>query len=40
VRDYARAKGLSESDAVKTGMEQKSKEFAGAGGKIYVPVGE
>ncbi len=40
VRDYARAKGLSESDAVKTGMEQKSKEFAGAGGKIYVPVGK
>ena len=40
VRDYARSKGLSESDAVKTGMEQKSKEFAGAGGKIYVPVGK
>jgi len=40
VRDYAKSKGLTESDAVKTGMEQKSKEFANAGGKIYVPVGE
>ncbi|MCL4244293.1 MAG: phosphomethylpyrimidine synthase ThiC [Candidatus Dadabacteria bacterium] len=40
VRDYAKAKGLTESDAVKTGMEQKSKEFTSAGGKIYVPVGE
>ncbi len=38
VRDYARQHGLSDSEAVKAGMEQKSKEFSDSGGKIYVAV--
>lgn len=40
VRDYAEKHGFTEKEAVKKGMEQKSKEFEDAGGKIYVPVGE
>ncbi len=36
VREYAAQKGLEESDAVQAGMEEKAKEFAEKGGKIYV----
>ncbi|MEQ9618123.1 MAG: phosphomethylpyrimidine synthase ThiC [Deltaproteobacteria bacterium] len=38
VRDYAREHGLSDTEAVKKGMEQKSKEFSDSGGKIYVSL--
>ena len=38
VRDYARNHGLSETEAVEKGMEQKSKEFSDSGGKIYVAL--
>jgi phosphomethylpyrimidine synthase len=40
VRDYAEKHGFTEEEAVEKGMEQKSKEFEDAGGKIYVPVDE
>jgi phosphomethylpyrimidine synthase len=36
VRDYAEKHGLTDTDVLDKGMEQKSKEFADAGGKIYV----
>jgi phosphomethylpyrimidine synthase len=38
VRDYAAAKGVSEIEALKQGMEQKSAEFKAVGGEFYVPV--
>ena len=38
VRDYAAAKGLSEIEALKQGMAQKSEEFKAVGGEFYVPV--
>ncbi|MEE8192458.1 MAG: phosphomethylpyrimidine synthase ThiC [Gemmatimonadales bacterium] len=40
VRDYAAAKHLSEQEALAAGMEDKSREFARGGGRLYVPVGE
>ncbi len=36
VRAYAKEKGLEDERALKKGMEEKSKEFAEAGGDIYV----
>jgi phosphomethylpyrimidine synthase len=38
VRDYAAAKGVSEIEALKQGMAQKSEEFKAVGGEFYVPV--
>ncbi|MEM7007720.1 MAG: phosphomethylpyrimidine synthase ThiC [Thermodesulfobacteriota bacterium] len=38
VRDYAEKHGLTDTAALDQGMENKSKEFADAGGKIYVEV--
>ncbi len=40
VREYAEKHGFSETEAVKKGMEQKSKEFGDSGGKIYIPADE
>ncbi|OIN92431.1 MAG: phosphomethylpyrimidine synthase ThiC [Comamonadaceae bacterium CG1_02_60_18] len=38
VRDYAAAKGLSESQALADGMTQKSAEFKAVGGELYIPI--
>ena len=38
VRDYAAAKGVSEADALKAGMDEKSKEFVAQGGEFYIPI--
>jgi phosphomethylpyrimidine synthase len=38
VREYANAKGLSETQALADGMQQKSEEFRGVGGQIYIPI--
>lgn len=38
VRDYAAAKGVSETEALTEGMAQKSVEFKAVGGEFYVPV--
>lgn len=40
VREYAAKHGISESEAIQKGMEEKAKEFAEAGGEIYVPAEE
>ncbi len=37
VRRYAAEQGLSESEALKQGMEEKSKEFADKGSEVYIP---
>jgi len=36
VRKYAAEQGVSENDALKAGMEQKSREFTAAGAEIYT----
>ena len=38
VRDFASAKGVSEDEALRRGMAQKSEEFKAAGGEFYVPI--
>ena len=38
VRQYAASQGLSEEGTVEKGMEEKFKEFAEAGAKVYVPA--
>jgi phosphomethylpyrimidine synthase len=38
VRDYARSHGLSEDEALKQGMEEKSVEFVSKGAKIYKEI--
>jgi phosphomethylpyrimidine synthase len=35
VRDYARTKGVQEEQALKLGMQEKSKEFVEAGSEVY-----
>jgi phosphomethylpyrimidine synthase len=35
VRDYAAKQGVSEAEALRKGMEEKSKEFVESGSKIY-----
>jgi phosphomethylpyrimidine synthase len=35
VRKYAAQHGLSDEDALKAGMEQKSHEFVSAGAEVY-----
>jgi phosphomethylpyrimidine synthase len=36
VRKYAIEVGLSEQEALKAGMEEKSKEFVEAGAEVYI----
>ena len=36
VRKYAGEQGLSESEALESGMEEKAREFAAAGADIYA----
>lgn len=38
VRDFAAAKGLSEADALQTGMAEKSRQFQAGGGQVYIPI--
>jgi len=40
VRDYARAQGVSDKQALQTGMAEKSAEFRHQGSKIYLDVNE
>jgi len=40
VRDYAKAKGISENEALKEGMEEKAKQFDKAGNELYVTEDE
>jgi phosphomethylpyrimidine synthase len=36
VRKYAAEQQVSEEEAIKIGMEQKSREFQGAGSQVYA----
>ncbi|HKC67288.1 MAG TPA: phosphomethylpyrimidine synthase ThiC, partial [Bacteroidia bacterium] len=36
VRDYAEKQGMMEDDALKKGMEEKSKEFKEKGSEVYL----
>ena len=38
VRDYAQGKGLTDSDALRTGMQEKSQQFREEGGDIYHKI--
>ena len=38
VREYAKNLGVSEEQALSTGMENKSEEFKRTGGEIYIPI--
>ncbi len=38
VREFAKAKGLSEIEALKAGMAEKSQEFQAKGGEFYIPI--
>jgi phosphomethylpyrimidine synthase len=38
VRKYAAEQGLSDEEAVKKGMEEKSKEFVEKGAEVYAKV--
>jgi phosphomethylpyrimidine synthase len=38
VRDYAMRKGVSDEEALRIGMQEKSQEFAADGARIYHEV--
>ena len=38
VREYAEKNGLDSVEAIEAGMAEKSDEFVGAGGRVYLPV--
>jgi phosphomethylpyrimidine synthase len=38
VRDYAEAHGLTSVEAIEAGMDEKSREFTGEGGRVYLPI--
>jgi hypothetical protein len=38
VRKYAAEQGLAEEEALRAGMEQKSREFAESGAEVYQPA--
>ena len=38
VRDYAKNLGVSEEQALQSGMEVMSDEFKRVGGEIYIPI--
>ena len=38
VREFAKAKGVSDEQALESGMQEMSSEFKAAGGEIYIPI--
>ena len=40
VREFAKAQGVSEEQALNAGMETMSAEFKRVGGEIYIPIGK
>jgi phosphomethylpyrimidine synthase len=38
VRKYAAEHGVSDDEALRAGMEEKSKEFVEAGAEVYQPA--
>ncbi len=37
VRDYAAKLHVAEQEAIQIGLDQKAREFAAGGGKVYAP---
>ncbi|RKT83807.1 hydroxymethylpyrimidine synthase [Saccharopolyspora antimicrobica] len=40
VRRFAEERGLTSVEAIEAGMREKSEEFAGTGGKVYLPLAD
>jgi phosphomethylpyrimidine synthase len=40
VRKFAEERGLTSVEAIEAGMREKSEEFTGAGGRVYLPVAD
>ncbi|MEG9515492.1 phosphomethylpyrimidine synthase ThiC [Saccharopolyspora indica] len=40
VRKFAEERGLTSVEAIEAGMREKSEEFAGTGGKVYLPLAD
>ncbi|MGW1677589.1 phosphomethylpyrimidine synthase ThiC [Saccharopolyspora sp. NPDC002376] len=40
VRKFAEERGLTSVEAIEAGMREKSEEFSGAGGKVYLPLAD
>ncbi|MER7014848.1 phosphomethylpyrimidine synthase ThiC [Saccharopolyspora sp. NPDC000359] len=40
VRKFAEERGLTSIEAIEAGMREKSEEFSGAGGKVYLPLAD
>ncbi len=38
VREFAAAKGVSETEALRQGMDSKAQEFQRQGGQFYIPL--
>jgi phosphomethylpyrimidine synthase len=38
VRDYAAAHGLDSEEAIEVAMQEKSREFAEHGNRVYLPI--
>ena len=38
VREYAKQHGLDSVEAIEAGMQEKSREFAESGGRVYLPI--
>ena len=38
VRKYAEERGLTSVEAIEEGMREKSEEFSGSGGEVYLPI--
>jgi phosphomethylpyrimidine synthase len=38
VREYAKTQGVSDEQALESGMQAKSDEFKKVGGEIYIPI--
>jgi phosphomethylpyrimidine synthase len=37
-RDYAKVKGVSDEQALQSGIDSMSEEFKKSGGEIYIPI--
>ncbi|MBB5153879.1 phosphomethylpyrimidine synthase [Saccharopolyspora phatthalungensis] len=40
IRKFAEERGLTSVEAIEAGMQEKSAEFAGTGGKVYLPIAD
>mgnify|MGYP003113515885 FL=1 len=40
IRDYAAEHGMETVEAIEAGMAEKSAEFTGQGGRVYLPISQ